>query len=142
MTVRWKFTNVRTGSTYTMEINPNDGGTVGVTKQVATNNPIGPGRRAIFSEGRIAIDPMEFSGVILTQGQLENMELWALKRTLLQIEDDLGRTFQGVLSSWKPHRVRKPYNPWYHQYTATFTVTAMMTEGGSVRFGSFQPVGV
>jgi hypothetical protein len=139
---RWKFTDVRTGSsTYSFEVNPNDGGSPAITKTVATNNPIGPGRHAVFSEGRIQVGPQEFSGVILNQTQFETMELWALKRTLLQVEDDLGRKFQGSLSSWSPHRVRKPFNPWYHTYSATLTVTAMTTANGTVRFGYLQPVG-
>ena len=141
-TVRWKFTDVRTGLSYDMEINPNDGGTPGFMKAVAVNNPIGPGRRAIFSEGRIQPDPMEFSGVILTQTQLENMQTWALKRTLIQIEDDLFRTFQGVLSVWKPQRSRRAFNPWYHTYSATLTITAMETSSGAPLFGLMQPVGV
>ena len=141
MTVRWQFTDVRTGASYTMEINPNSGGTVGFSKAVATDNPIGPGRRPILSEGRIQPGPMEFSGVILTQAQLENMETWALKRTLIQIEDDLGRTYQGVLSSWTPTRDRRAFNYWYHTYSATLTVSAIKTAGGSTLFGLMQAVG-
>ena len=47
--VRWKLTDVRTGTFYVVEINPNEGGTVGFSKAVAVNNPIGPGRRGAWS---------------------------------------------------------------------------------------------
>ncbi len=140
--VRWKLTDVRTGTFHVVEINPNDGGSISLNKAVATHNPIGPGRRTILSEGRITPGPQEFSGSILTQEHFEALEEWALKRTLIQVEDDLGRKFQGVLTSWQPHRVRRTFNPWYHTYSAVVTVSAFTTAAGVTRFGYMQPVGV
>lgn len=131
--VRWKLTDGQ--STYVFEINPNEGGTPTITKQISTNVPMGPNRRTVFSEGRLSITDMNFGGVILTQTQLEAMELWALKRTLLQLDDDLGRTFQGVLSSFSPTRSRRAFNPWYHTFTATFGITAMRNASGAVLYG-------
>ncbi len=133
--VRWKFTDVRTGVAYVFEINPNEGGSPTVSKQVATNVPMGPSRRAVFSEGRLSVTDMTFGGVIITQTHFEAMQQWALKRTLLQLDDDLGRTFQGVLSSFSPTRSRRAFNPWYHTYSATFGITAMRSASGAVLYG-------
>lgn len=135
--VRWTFTDVRDAVVYTFEVNPNEGGTPSISKQLATNMPLGPGRRSVFSEGRLSVTDMQFGGVILTQTQLEAMEQWFLKRTLIQIDDDLGRTYQGALNSFSASRVRRAFNPWYHTYSASLDVTFMSNASGVVLYGLF-----
>lgn len=121
--VRWKLTDVRTSVSYTLEVNPHTGGTPSVTREITSNTPIGPVARTSYAEGRSTLGPLEFSGTLLTMQQYVAMQRWALSRGLLELQDDLGRVYRGVLTSWRPTRPRKSL-PWYHDYSATFAIVA------------------
>jgi hypothetical protein len=143
MVVRWVFEDVyEKGSSpysYTLHINPNQGGTPSATKSVTTlNSGAGGDRGAIIQEGAMSAPEMTFSGVILTQAHLEKLELWYDKRILIEITDDLGRKFRGVFSKWEPTRERKASNVWYHNFTASFVVTGYRTASGNDRYGRFE----
>lgn len=112
-----------------LPVNPNQQNEPEVTKAVGTQDP--------FSVGRVGISPLTFSGVMLAQAHVEAMQTWAMRRTKLQIDDDLDRSYQGVLTAWVPERVRRPFNPWYHTYSATLTVLAMRAPGGDVEYGDW-----
>lgn len=139
--VPWTFTNIHEVGpapyTYIFHINPNEGGTPTITKNFALNSNAGPNRGAIVQEGQSSVPEMTFGGVILKQDHLQALERWFDKRMLLQIEDDLGRKMRGIFSTWTPQRVRKPYNPWYHTFQATFTVVGYKNADGTVRFGKW-----
>jgi len=135
MTVRWKFKDLSTGTEATLAINPNQGGSPGVDKSVNAVHVLAPNRRAIVWEGTAKPSNMEFSGVIITQAHLEMLELWAVKRTLVQITDDLGRIYQGVIAAFHPTRERRAFNYWYHTYQMTFMPTAMKNASGTVVYG-------
>lgn len=139
--VRWTFRDVwGTGGTeqvYTFEINPNEGGSPTIQKNIAVATNVGPNRGAILQEGQNTAPVLNFSGVLITQTHYEALETWFDKKILLELKDDLGRTFRGVFSSFEPTRVRKPYNPWYHSYTAQFTVFGYKNASGQIRYGRF-----
>lgn len=133
--VRWKFKDLSTLGEYTLAINPNQGGSPGIEKNVGSVHPLAPNRRAIMYEGSGFPSDLTFSGVILTKDHFEALESWAMKRTLIQITDDLGRVFQGVFKSFSPSRDRRAYNYWYHTYSATFALTGMKNVSGTVVYG-------
>lgn len=141
MVVRWTFENLdEVGDApylYELNINPNEGGSPSIQKQFAISSNLGPNRGAIVQEGQSTPAEMSFSGVILTQEHFEALEMWFDKRIMIEIVDDLGRTFRGIFSTWNPSRVRRAFNPWYHTYQATFTVVGYKTATGHVRFGKF-----
>lgn len=139
--VRWQFIDVYQKGTapfeYVFEINPNDGGTPTITKNLTLQTNTGPNRTGIIQEGQSTQAQMTFSGIILTQTHLEALERWFDRRILIELHDDLGRVFRGVFSTFSPTRARRPYNPWYHTFQATFTVAGYKTASGEVRYGRF-----
>lgn len=120
---------------YTFEVNPNEGGSPEIGKQMTMLQNTGPNRMNIVQEGQTSVPILTFSGVILTQEQYENLEYWFDRRVLIEMVDDLGRTFYGIFSKFSPKRERRPYNPWYHQYSAEFHVTAYINASGQRVYG-------
>lgn len=137
---RWTFKDVwstTTNTIYTFEVNPNQGGSPQVTKNLNIAYNVGPNRGGILQEGQSTVPVLTFSGLLLTQTHYEAMETWFDKRVLIELKDDLGRTFRGVFSSFNPTRVRKPFNPWYHTYDAAFTCHGYKNASGQIRYGRF-----
>lgn len=122
---------------YVWEINPNQGGSPQVSKNMNIVYNVGPNRGGIIQEGQSTAPILSFSGVLITQSHYEALETWFDKRVLIELTDDLGRTFRGVFSAFSPERVRKPYNPWYHTYQAQFTVFGYKNASGQIRYGRF-----
>jgi hypothetical protein len=141
MVVRWVFNDYRSQGlspyTYTVAINPNEGGSPTVQKNMTALSNVGPSRGAILQEGQSSAPELTFSGVILTQAHYEALEYWFDKRIAIEITDDLGRKFRGVFSRWEPSRTRRAFNPWYHTYSAGFTVAGYKSASGVVRYGKF-----
>lgn len=137
--VRWKFTDLygATPNVYTFEINPNEGGSPSVQKNMNIVYNAGPNRGGIIQEGQSTVPILSFSGLILTQTHYEALEMWFDKRVLLELDDDLGRKFRGVFSAFEPTRVRKPFNPWYHTFTGQFTCYGYKNASGQIRYGRF-----
>lgn len=139
MTVRWKFDDVwhkgPTPYSWTVDINPNEGGSPTVTKTLTVSQNQGPRRGIILQEGHQSVPVLSFSGVMLTQQHYETFELWYSKRILLDLTDDLGRKFRGILNSFAPTRTRRAFNPWFHTYTAEFQATAYTNASGQVIYG-------
>jgi hypothetical protein len=139
MTVRWVFEDYwQTGPTpysYTWEINPNDGGSPTVEKNMTILQNTGPNRMNLVQEGANQVPTIAFSGSILTQAHYEALELWYDRRVLIKLTDDLLRTFYGVFSSFSPKRSRRAFNPWYHTYDAQFHVTAYYSASGQRVYG-------
>lgn len=120
---------------YTFDINPNDGGSPEASKNMTMLQNTGPNRMNLVQEGNSVVPTLTFAGVILAQEQYENLEYWFDRRVLIEMRDDLGRTFYGVFSKFSPKRVRRPYNPWYHTYDAEFAVTAYINASGQRVYG-------
>lgn len=124
--------------TWEFPINPNEGGSPAIEKQMNIQSNVGPYRGGIIQEGRSEVPTISFSGVILTQEHYELFELWYLRRILLDLDDDLGRRFRGVFSQFNPERERRAFNPWYHRYSAQFLVWGYRSALGDVLFGTFE----
>lgn len=131
VTVNW----TPVAADYTWEINPNDGGALEVQKNLQIAQNTGPNRVNIVQEGQSQAPVMNFSGTILTQGQLETMEKWFDRRVFIRLTDDLGRQYYGIFSQFQPKRVRRASNFWYHTYDAAFTVSAYKNASGDWVYG-------
>jgi len=141
MVVRWVFSDYQSQGpspyTYTLAVNPNEGGTPTIQKNISIQNNVGPTRGAILQEGQNGAPEMSFSGIILEQAHLEALEFWFDKRIPIEITDDLGRKMRGIFSRWEPTRARRAFNPWYHTYTAGFILAGYKNANGVVRYGKF-----
>jgi len=140
MVVRWQLRDVwETGPTpyvYTLDVNPDEGGSPKVTKQMAVQSNTGPGRAPILQEGQTDPPTLSFSGAILTQGHYEALEYWHDRRVMLELTDDLNRVFRGVLTSFSPERTRRAFNVWFHRYSAEFSVFSYVNASGIPVYGS------
>lgn len=118
MVVRWQFTDPTgaTPNTYVFEINPVEGGSPALKKNVIFKNTAAPDGKTLIFEGRDDPAVFSFSGTLLTQTHFETLETWFLKRHQIVITDDLGRTFSVYITSFDPKRVRSPHVPWKHTY--------------------------
>lgn len=128
-------TYTQTRVVYQLDINPNDGGTPNVTKNVTMSQNTGPNRVNIIQEGQSQAPVLGFSGVILTQEHLEAMEMWYDRRVFIKVSDDLGREFYGVFNKFAPHRQRRASNFWYHTFDAEFTLSAYRNASGNWLYG-------
>lgn len=120
---------------YTFLINPNDGGAATIQKSISMTQTVGPNRVNILQEGQNQAPTLDFSGFILEQTQLEALETWYDRRTLIKVTDDLGREYYGVFNKFTPKRIRRASNFWYHQYEAEFTLSAYRTASGVWLYG-------
>lgn len=139
--VKWTFTDVFQRGiapfTYVFAINPNDGGSPTMQKNFNFTHSVGPRRGSIIQEGGSEAPKMDFSGIILSKTQYYALETWYQKRLMLDLTDDLGRTFRGTLSTWTPKRTRRASNPWYHEWDAEFTIYAWADDQGNPIYGRF-----
>lgn len=139
MSVKWVFEDVYgTGPAphaYTWTVNPNDGGSPTIEKNMNILMNVGPNRKSLVQEGQSSVPMIEFAGVIITQEQYEAMEMWFDRRILIKLTDDLGRQFFGIFSKWAPKRVRKAGNFWYHTYDASFHIMEYINASGQVVYG-------
>lgn len=133
---KWVFTDYWNDTdTWTFEVNPNDGGSPAVTKNLLIAQNTSPNRVNIVQEGASNAPTVSFSGVILTQSQYEALESWYSKRILIKVRDDLGRDMYGVFTSFSPKRVRRARNPWYHTYDAGLTLAKYTNASGEDIYG-------
>lgn len=122
MVVRWTFYDPTVPETYTFPINPNDGGTPGIAKNITTEVTAAPDGSAIIFEGRPSPQTVTFDGTILDQSHLENLITWFSKEHQVRLTDDLGRQYWVYLTSFTPKRVRAATRPWKHTYSAEATI--------------------
>lgn len=139
--VRWKFTDVHKKGgepySYTFHINPNEASSGMMEKQLNISANAGPRRGVILQEGRVSPPVLQFSGVVLSQEHLETVELWYAKRILIDLDDDLGRRYRGVFTSYQPTRPYRARNFWYHTFSAQFTASAYRNASNQVLYGRF-----
>lgn len=124
-TVRWTFTDMDTGESYTVPINPNN-----------SSDPEGPARNLTYAYGVAAgqervrtierppdINTWQFGGVIYTKEHYDALASWARKTGLVHISDHLGRTFEVIMQTFEPtDRRPRPNRMW----NLTYTMRAMV----------------
>lgn len=139
--VRWVFTDVHQKGdppyTYTFRFNPNEASSGQIEKQFNIAANAGPNRGIIVQEGRMGPPILQFSGVVLHQDHLEQLEYWYSKRILLDLDDDLGRRYRGAFAAFQPERPYRARNFWYHTFSAQFQAVAYRDASNRVLYGRF-----
>jgi hypothetical protein len=120
--VRWQFQDLTLLETYTFPVNPKDGFTPGVQKNITRSSTVAPDGLTLVWEGTDKPQDVKWSGVILTQAHLDAFTLWAQKRHQIEVTDDLGRVFIIYIESFVPTRAYKTNYPWRHTYEITATI--------------------
>lgn len=119
MSFRWTLTDPTDDTSYTFEINPNDGGSPAHKKNFKSQGTTAPAGRTLLFEGADDPQQLQFKGTVLSQAQYEAMVLWWSKRYQITLTDDLGRSFPIYITEFTPERKRSRSHPWRHDYTVT-----------------------
>lgn len=119
---RWTFTDPVTSETYEFEINPSEGGSPSLEKNMTYTNTAAPEGRALAFEGRPNVQTSQFKGTILTEEHYNAMMYWFGVKNQINMTDDLGRTQSIYITKFDPQRVRAVQHPWKHSYTVSYFV--------------------
>ena len=119
---RWIFDDLTTLETWTMNVNPREGGAPSYKKNISYQNTAGTDGNVLAFEGRDEAQTSEFSGVILTETMYNTLYTWFNKRHQIQVTDDLGREFVIYITSFDAKRKWSTSHPWRHDYTMTYTI--------------------
>jgi hypothetical protein len=117
MVVKWRFDDPFDSSFAEFEVNPNEGGTPALRKNITSTSTLAPGGKTIIFEGAREATDIQFSGVILTESQLETVTEWFNKSHQVQLTDDLGRVYMIYIYSFEATRERARSHPFKHRYT-------------------------
>lgn len=122
MAVKWTFYDPLVPETYVFEVNPNSGGTPRRKKNFSYQNTAAPDGKTLMFQGRDDPEMLAFSGVLLSETQLDAFNDWFDKQHQIRITDDLNREFWAVITSFEPDRQRARSHPWKHSYKCEATV--------------------
>lgn len=117
MTVKWVFTDTATSTSYTWEVNANEGGVPSYKKNIVTKNTLAPGGKTLIYEGQDEPLTLNWTGTILTQTQYDAFVTWFQKRHQFQITDHLAITYWVYITEFVPTRQRAIHYPWKFSYT-------------------------
>ena len=120
--VRWTFDDPTTLESYTMEINPNDGGSPTYAKGITINSTSAPDGQAIIFEGQDSTQTFEVRGILLTEEQYNALVTWYQKRHQVMVTDDLERQFYIYITGLEFRRKRAIHYPWKHEYTLKYLI--------------------
>lgn len=115
--VRWTLYDPVLLETYTMQINPNDGGSRQYKKNVNYQNTSAQDGNTLVFEGRDEPFQLEWSGVILEEQHLDDLISWFSRRRQVKLTDDLGRESWVYLTELAPKRTKAASHPWKHTYS-------------------------
>lgn len=120
--IPWTFYDPVVDETYSLPVNPNEGGEADLTKNVIRKATTAPGGRTIIMEGNRDPATFSFSGTILSEAQFEAFNEWFEKSRIILITDDLGREWQVYLTQFRSRRRISHQYPWRHEYDAEAVV--------------------
>lgn len=120
--VKWILYDPVELDSYTFEINPASGGSPQYKKNFTYQSTAAPDGSPVMMQGRSDPLTMEFSGVYLTQDQHEALVDWWYRSCIVQITDDLSRSYYVVITDFQPKRERAVHHPWKHSYTMKATI--------------------
>jgi hypothetical protein len=120
--IAWQFTDPIAVTTYSLLINPNEGGTPSKKKNMSYMQTAGADGKILAFEGRAGVEEISVSGVILIQEHYDALLTWYNKNNFINIVDDLGRSFNVYITGFSAVRQRSVSHPWRHNYTLTYVV--------------------
>lgn len=119
---RWVLTDSTVPETYTLEINPNTGGSLPLQKNISIYQLTSDDGQMVLYEGSDSPQLVVVSGTLLSESQFNSMVYWYSKRRPIQLTDDLGRTMWVYFAVWTPTRSWSYQYPWKHTWSASFYV--------------------
>lgn len=114
---RWIFADIGGGETYTLDVNPNAGGSPTFAKAMTYASPSGPNANVVKFEGRDAPLNYAISGTVLTEAQYTAFNSWAAKKNQIKITDDLAREFWVRILGLTWTRAQTRQHLWRHTFS-------------------------
>lgn len=115
--VAWTFYDPVTSEQYAFQVNPNEHTAPNRQKKMSIADTSAPDGRTILFEGRREVQKTSWSGVIISQEQFQEFDVWFEKPYQILLTDDRGQEYWVYLDSWAPTRQRAQNYPWKHEYT-------------------------
>jgi hypothetical protein len=122
MAFKWVLSDPVTAETYTFEINPNQGGSTPLQKNITSYTTTADDGQIVLYEGADQPQLVQVQGTLLSQAQLTNLIYWYSKRRQVNLTDDLGRVTPVYFATFTPTRKWTVQSPWRHDWTAQFYV--------------------
>ncbi len=113
---RWVFHDPVLSVNYTVDINPNTGGTPPFDKNMTYMSASGTGGSVIVFEGRDKVAETEISGVISTEAHLLAFQSWYEKDHQIRITDDLNRQYWIHITGLDLKRAQTRRALWRHTF--------------------------
>jgi len=122
MVVRWTFTDDVLSQSYTVPINPNQGGTPNFVKTLTRRNTAGPNGDILTFEGRDQAETLNFSGIIVDEEHLDAFLTWFDKEYQIKITDDLSREYWVYINNFAITRSWMRRSKARHEFTMSCTI--------------------
>lgn len=121
--IPWVLTDPFSSDSVELEINPTEADSLPLNKTITYQTTSSPDGRTLVFQGRDQAIQMTFTGNVLTEDQYNLFVTWFHKQNQITITDDLGRSYNVIITTWVPHRAKTSLQfPWRHSYTMTVTV--------------------
>jgi len=132
MKVAWQFYDPIGDESYSFPVNPNaDTSNIGVNKNItysvasaaysgdngATPADIPYTNVSVILDSVDEVKSFNFSGILYSAEEYFWLMYWSTRNNYVELTDDIGRTFEVYVTSFKTERVRSRKFPWKHSYS-------------------------
>lgn len=115
MSYRWEFDD-GVGEHYIIPINPNKMTALKAERPISTRVTTAVGGQVLLFEGRRPPAAWNFSGVLFTKDEYDQLDHWTYSKGRITITDHYRRVLTVVLQGFDPTAKRSIGVPWRHDY--------------------------
>lgn len=134
--IAWRFYDPELDEEYFWPVNPNaDNSSNAVQKNISysarsalrrNSDDVDVASTVIFQRN-IEQQQFNYSGLLYTQAQLDDLKDWCTRPYRLYLTDDLQRTWEVYVNKFSTSRVRARHSPYKHAYTFGGIILAEVT---------------
>lgn len=114
---RWVLIDTYEPEVYQFELNPEDTNVPQYVKDIKYQRTFYPAGLNLIYEANDNPLEVEWEGRLLTEAQYNELSRWFAKRRKLTVVDDLGRSYDILMTEFRAQRKRNPHYPWLHEYS-------------------------
>lgn len=122
--VAWTLTDNSSGTpeVYEFPINPNEFKPPGRRANITQESSTAPNGALVVFQGRDGARTGRMSGAVMSEQHYTDLLAWFDKWYPLVLQDDLGQTFNILITSVDWDRLRRAQHPWRFDYSVEFLV--------------------
>lgn len=119
---QWKLTDNSTGTpvVFSFPLNPKSFDPPGYAANITQEQTTSPAGNTVLMLGRMQPANGTFSGIIHTASFFSDAQTWFTKWYPMVLTDDQGNTWNIVITSYQPTRLKRAINRWRYDYTVDF----------------------